>query len=369
MALYHRVEQILEALRPVFRRQAAFEWFVLLMWGVLLSSQPAAITSYLNAIGLDEGYYHQALHWFHSSAWSVAALCQCWGTLAGRTPQCAPFEWAIGLLLEFTLQNLNFFPMVERVQKILSQWGIASRRQAEQMILDRRVRLNGEIVSLGSKVDPNLDRLEVDGKLIQPANRPEFIYILLNKPIGVVSTCHDPQHRTTVLDLLPENLRQGQGIHPVGRLDIDSTGALLLTNDGALTLSLTHPRYHLAKTYRVWIDGCPSESIIQKWRDGIMLEGKKTLPARVKVLKRRDRHSLLEVILIEGRNRQIRRIVQQLGFEVLKLHRTAIGSIQLNRGDRSSLPSGGYRFLTDFEIRFLKDRVNLVTGREAAPIQ
>ncbi|AFY75619.1 MAG: rRNA pseudouridine synthase [Hydrococcus sp. C42_A2020_068] len=251
--------------------------------------------------------------------------------------------------------------MAERVQKILSQWGIASRRQAEQMILAGRVRLNGEIVSLGSKADPHRDRLEVDGKAIQPANRPELIYILLNKPVGVLSTCYDPQHRPTVLDLLAEDLRQGRGIHPVGRLDSNSTGALLLTNDGDLTLSLTHPRYHLPKTYQVWIDGHPSESVLQKWRDGIMLMGKKTLPARVEVLKHRDRQTLLEVILVEGRNRQIRRIVRQLGFEVLKLHRTAIGSIQL---DRPQLHSGRYRFLDDNEIHFLKNRVNLVTATD-----
>lgn len=251
--------------------------------------------------------------------------------------------------------------MTERIQKILSQWGIASRRQAEQMILAGRVQLNGEIVSLGCKADPALDRLELDGKPIQVAHRPNHIYILLNKPLGVVSTCRDPQQRKTVLDLLPQNLRQGTGIHPVGRLDIDSTGALLLTNDGDLTLSLTHPRYHLPKTYRVWIDGHPSDSVLQTWRDGTILMGKKTLPARVKILKRCDRETLLEVILQEGRNRQIRRIVQQLGFEVLKLHRIAIGSIQLDR----ELSSGDYRFLNKNEIQFLKNRVNLVTATES----
>jgi pseudouridine synthase len=255
--------------------------------------------------------------------------------------------------------------MEERIQKILSQWGIASRRQAEQMILSGRVRLNGKIVSLGTKADPNLDRLEVDGKFIQNANRPKSIYLLLNKPIGVVSTCYDPQGRTTVLDLLPENLRQRQGIHPVGRLDIDSTGALLLTNDGDLTLNLTHPRYHLPKTYQVWIDGNPSESLLQKWREGIMLMNKKTLPAQIKVLKRCERQTLLQVILHEGRNRQIRRIVEILGFNVLKLHRTAIGSIQLNL----TLSSGRYRNLNDDEIYFLKNCVNLLAPKEAAPIQ
>ena len=127
--------------------------------------------------------------------------------------------------------------MLERVQKILSQWGVASRRRAEDMILARRVKLNGKIVTLGDKADPSCDRLEVDGKLIQPNKRPKLIYILLNKPVGVVSTCDDPQNRSIVLDLLPKKLTQGTGIHPVGRLDFNSSGALLLTNDGDLTLN------------------------------------------------------------------------------------------------------------------------------------
>ena len=254
--------------------------------------------------------------------------------------------------------------MAERVQKVLSQWGIASRRQAEQMILAGRVRLNGSLAHLGQKADPNTDRLEVDGRAITPANRPQLIYILLNKPAGVVSTCRDPRNRSTVLDLLPVELKQGQGIHPVGRLDAESTGALLLTNDGALTLSLTHPRYHLPKTYRVWVRGHPPESVLELWRQGVILSGKKTLPAQVTVLKRRSQQTLLQIVLTEGRNRQIRRLAKQLGFEVLKLHRTAIGSIQLQLPNEPGLPSGHYRFLKDFEIHFLNNRVNLEKGEE-----
>jgi 23S rRNA pseudouridine2605 synthase len=259
--------------------------------------------------------------------------------------------------------------MRERVQKILSQWGIASRRQAEQLILAGRVQLNGKMVELGTKADPNCDSLEVDGKLVQPCQRPQLLYLLLNKPAGVVSTCSDPQNRPTVLDLLPPQLRQGQGIHPVGRLDRASTGALLLTNDGELTLSLTHPRYHLPKTYQVWLQGYFPESALQAWRDGMMLRGKKTLPAQVKVLKRNQELTLLQVVLTEGRNRQIRRIAQQLGFEVLRLHRSAIGSIQLHPPNGVKLGKGCYRFLEDFEIRFLERHVNLTTRKEAALIQ
>lgn len=248
--------------------------------------------------------------------------------------------------------------MAERVQKILSQWGVASRRQAEKMILAGRVRLNGNIVQLGQKADPAKDRLEVDGKQIKPSLRPPSIYILLNKPTGVVCTCSDPQNRPTVLDLLPREFRQGQGIHPVGRLDADSTGALLLTNDGQFTLNLTHPRYHLAKTYQVWVKGHPSKEVLQMWRKGIVLFGKKTLPAGIKILKRRQDRTLLEIVLNEGRNRQIRRIAQYFGFEVLELHRTAIGPIKLQSRNQPGLLSGQYRFLTDQEIMALKTKIS-----------
>lgn len=259
--------------------------------------------------------------------------------------------------------------MEKRVQKILSQWGIASRRQAEKMILAGRVQLNGKIVQLGQKADPIRDRLEVDGRAIKSANRPQSVYLLLNKPAGVVSTCRDPRKRPTVLDLLPPELIQGQGIHPVGRLDIDSTGVLLLTNDGALTLCLTHPRYHLSKTYQVWVRGHPAQEQLQTWRQGVFLSGKKTLPAQVKVLRYCSDKTLLSVILREGRNRQIRRVAKQLGFSVIALHRTAIGSIQLQLPDQPMLPSGHYRFLENFEISFLRNQVNLLSEKEPAQIE
>jgi 23S rRNA pseudouridine2605 synthase len=239
--------------------------------------------------------------------------------------------------------------MDERVQKVLSQWGIASRRQAERMILEGRVKLNGIPVNLGQKVDLSSDCLEVDGIAIERERRPKSLYILINKPAGVISTCYDPQHRTTVIDLLPPELYRGRGLHPVGRLDLASTGALLLTNDGALTLSLTHPRYHLNKRYHVWVCGHLPQEVVRNWREGVMLDGISTLPAQVKILDRREGKTLLEIILREGRNRQIRRVAERLGYPVLTLHRLSIGSIELQ-----SLPSGKYRFLSDFEINFLK---------------
>lgn len=239
--------------------------------------------------------------------------------------------------------------MDERLHKILAQWGIASRRQAEKMILDGHVRLNGTVAHLGQKANADRDRIEVDGVLIQPENRPRSLYLLLHKPLGVVSTCHDPWQRSTVLDLLPPELQDGQGIHPVGRLDFDSTGALLLTNDGDLTFYLTHPRHQIPKTYNVWVQGQPEELTLQQWRRGVVLAGRKTMPAQVRVLERQATKTHLEVVLHEGRNRQIRRIAEQLGHPVLQLHRVAIGLIQLKQ-----LAPGQYRPLEDFEITFLR---------------
>lgn len=255
--------------------------------------------------------------------------------------------------------------MDERVQKLLSQWGIASRRQAEQMILAGRVTLNGTIAQLGQKANPAIDQLTVDGVVIRPAQRPAFIYLLMHKPAGVLSTCTDPWQRPTVLDLLPPSLAEGQGIHPVGRLDADSTGALLLTNDGALTFHLTHPRHHIPKTYEVWVEGYPTESVLQQWRQGVMLSGRRTLPTKVTVLQTSPhRKTRLQVVLTEGRNRQIRRVAEQLGHPVLQLHRTAIGPIQLQAAGTDQLSSGQYRSLKDLEIRFLNAQLNLTSEGE-----
>ncbi len=254
--------------------------------------------------------------------------------------------------------------MEERLQKVLSQWGIASRREAEAMILAGRVRLNGTVVGLGQKANPESDVIEVDGKLIQPMHRPTLVYLLLHKPAGVVSTCHDPQGRPTVMHLLPPELREAQGIHPVGRLDADSTGALLLTNNGELTFSLTHPRHGIPKTYHVWVQSSPPESVLQKWRQGVVLEGRKTRPAQVRIILRDSAKTCLEIILQEGRNRQIRRVAQQLGYPVIQLHRTAIGPIQLQPPGEPPLPKGCYRPLRDFELRFLQ--VPSAQGRETS---
>ncbi len=254
--------------------------------------------------------------------------------------------------------------MLDRLQKILSRHGIASRREAEQIILAGRLAVNGQkITELGTKADPESDRIEVDGKLLQ-INAPEFVYLLLHKPTGVVSTCDDPQGRKTILDLLPS---QYQHLYPVGRLDYNSSGALLLTNDGDFANRLMHPRHHIPKTYEVWVKGIPSQRTIQQWREGIVLDGKQTLPASVNILQVIDPsipkvissiqkpqnqnlhkvpRSQLQIILSEGRNRQIRRVAEQLGHPVLALHRVAIGSILL-----FPLKSGTYRLLKANEIK------------------
>jgi len=247
--------------------------------------------------------------------------------------------------------------MIERLQKILSRHGVASRREAEQMILSGRISVNGrQVKELGTKANSDCDRIAVDGKLLQ-TQAPEFLYLLLNKPTGVVCTCDDPQGRRTVLDILPSQYRH---VYPVGRLDYNSSGALILTNDGAFANYLMHPRHHIAKTYEVWVKDIPSQQTLQQWQEGIVLEGKRTLPAIVSVQLISENTSAqthhthqtsrtkLKIVLSEGRNRQIRKVAELLGHPVLSLHRSAIASISL-----ASLRIGAYRLLSKQEIQSL----------------
>ncbi|MBV5260649.1 rRNA pseudouridine synthase [Synechococcus moorigangaii CMS01] len=255
--------------------------------------------------------------------------------------------------------------MAERVQKILAHWGIASRRGAEKLILAGRVTCNGKPVQLGDQADPKGDRLCVDGKPIKATERPRHYYYLIHKPKGVVSTCADPKGRPTVLDLLPKTLQQGKGIHPIGRLDVQSTGALLLTNDGAFTLALTHPRYHIPKTYRVWLKGKISERLLDQWRQGILLDGRRTLPSQILVKTVTQDKTCVDIMLTEGRNRQIRRVADQLGFPVVKLHRLAIGNLHL--GD---LQRGQARPLTTAEVKQLRTQCRSISPfHSSAPVR
>ncbi|MGB3202902.1 MAG: pseudouridine synthase [Nodosilinea sp.] len=237
--------------------------------------------------------------------------------------------------------------MAERLQKILSQYGLASRRQAEQMIESGQVRVNGAIAHLGQRADPSCDRIEVNQQPLQAQHRPTQHYLLLHKPLGMVSTCADPQGRPTVLSVLPPDL-QPLGIHPVGRLDAYTTGALLLTNDGDFTFRLTHPRHDIPKTYRVRVEGPVRPEALETWRQGIWLDHRPTRPAQVNVIAQGQNQTLLEVVLQEGRNRQIRRVAQALGYRVLDLHRTAVGSVSLG-----NLRVGTYRALSSAEIKAL----------------
>jgi 16S rRNA pseudouridine516 synthase len=215
----------------------------------------------------------------------------------------------------------------ERLQKLIAAAGLCSRRRAEELLRQGRVWVNGAPAGLGDRADPDQDAITLDGRPLGAAAAP--LVLLLNKPIGVVSSCLDPQGRPTVLDLLPPPLRRGQGLHPVGRLDADSRGALLLTNQGDLTLRLSHPRYGHRKTYRVWVAGQPGGDQLRRWAAGVPLEEGPSAPVGVTLLQRRPDRSLLELEMGEGRNRQIRRTARLLGHPVLDLQRVAIGPLAL----------------------------------------
>jgi pseudouridine synthase len=222
----------------------------------------------------------------------------------------------------------------DRLQKLVAAAGLCSRREAETWLRDGRVRVNGDLAQLGDRADPARDRISVDGR---PLELPSTtLTLLLNKPPGVLSTCQDTHGRPTVLDLLPPERRRG--LHPVGRLDADSRGALLLSNDGDLTLRLTHPRYGHRKTYQVWVEGWPRTATLERWRAGVPLDGLPSQPVELHRLRHHRDATLLELVLREGRNRQIRRTAEILGHPVLDLRRVAVGPVQL--GD---LPEGSWR--------------------------
>ena len=232
----------------------------------------------------------------------------------------------------------------QRLQKIIAQAGVCSRRKAEILLAQNRVEVNGEKAHLGDKADPSSDNVYVDN--LPVVKKLEHKVFLLNKPIGVISSCKDPHGRTTVLNLLPAKLCKG--LHPVGRLDLNSRGAILLTNHGELTLRLTHPRYSHTKTYHVKVEGIPSKGTLKEWRDGVILNGQPTLKASVHLLQSTKEQSLLKIILKEGRKRQIRRVAKLLGHPIVDLQRIAIGPIQLN-----NLQEGQWRELRQSEYLML----------------
>jgi pseudouridine synthase len=248
----------------------------------------------------------------------------------------------------------------ERLQKILARAGIASRRKAEELIAGGVVTVNGKVASLGDKADATVDSVKVEGKRVPPPVPQR--YVLLNKPPGYVSTVFDPEHRPTVIDLVPPVLRKA--LVPVGRLDFQSEGLLLLTTDGEWAQRIAHPRYGCAKTYEVKVKGMPEERDIERLRRGMWIEGQRTLPAEVRLLRTTGRgretgNTWWEVVLRQGRSRQIREMFFRIGNGVLKLHRVAIGPL---RDDH--LPAGSYRELTEDEIEQLRK-----AGRTSAKLQ
>jgi len=232
-----------------------------------------------------------------------------------------------------------------RLQKFLSQAGIASRRASEALILEGRVKVNGITVKeLGTKVNPESDIIEVDGKVCNIDK--EYVYILLNKPKGILTSVKDPFGRPTVIDLLKGIKTK---VFPVGRLDKDTQGLLLLTNDGELTYKITHPKHKVEKTYIAHVEGvvCPKD--IEALKNGIMLEDGLTSPAKVKIIKKLDNSTVLELKIHEGRKRQVRRMCDAIGHPVINLKRTQIGNLSLN-----GLKVGQWRYLNQDEIDYLK---------------
>ena len=237
--------------------------------------------------------------------------------------------------------------MAERLQKLLARAGVASRRSSEELIRAGRVTVNGEVVTeLGSKADPAEDDVRVDGERLQAERRR---ILMLHKPPGMVTTLHDPEGRPTIRHLLPEVFER---VYPVGRLDFNSSGLLLLTNDGDLAARLLHPRYRIPRTYRVKVDGHPNEAALNRLRRGVRLDDGVTGATQVDVEKRLPTKTWLRITIREGRKREIRRMCEAVGHLVDKLVRIRFGPIELDR-----LPPGRWRFLSDEELEALRRAV------------
>ncbi len=230
--------------------------------------------------------------------------------------------------------------MEQRLQKIIAEMGIASRRKAEEIIMEGRVTVNGAVAEIGMKADPLRDHIKVDGKLL---TRPEKkVYYVFHKPRGVVTSMSDPQGRPTVNEYF-RGIKQR--VFPVGRLDFDSEGLLLLTNDGDFAYSILHPSQKMPKTYLVKVKGVLEEEEMEKLRKGIRIDGKVTAPAKVKKLKKRESNSWIEMTIYEGRKRQIRKMLERVGHQVIRLMRIRINGIEMG-----PLDPGRYRKLTVQEM-------------------
>lgn len=240
--------------------------------------------------------------------------------------------------------------MEERLQKFLANQGVCSRRKAEQYILEGKVKVNGQVVTeLGTKINTDVDKIEFNNKLI--SNEIEKIYILLNKPIGYVTTVKDQFDRPTVMEFLKENGKPIKTkVVPVGRLDMYTSGALILSNDGDFIYQITHPKHEINKTYQVTVKGKITDSEIENLRSGVDIGDYITKPAQVRIMKIDEEKNIsrIEITIHEGKNRQVRRMCESIGKKVLALHRSKIGNI-----DVKDLKLGRFRYLTDKEVKQL----------------
>lgn len=232
-----------------------------------------------------------------------------------------------------------------RLQKFLANSGVASRRKCEELILEGKISVNEKVIDeLGTKINPIMDKVTYCGKLI--CNDEKMVYILLNKPIGYVTTAKDQFGRDTVLDLVKVKER----IVPVGRLDMYTSGALILTNDGDFVYKITHPKHEITKTYTVTLHGIITDDAVEKLRQGVEIEDYVTRPAKVKILKTDEEKNIsrLEITIHEGKNRQVRKMCESVGSKVIALHRSKIGNIGVK-----DLKLGNWRYLKDYEVENL----------------
>lgn len=231
-----------------------------------------------------------------------------------------------------------------RLQKYMAVCGVASRRKSEEIIKEGRVKVNNKVViEMGTKVDPKKDIVKVDDEVIR--EEKNMVYIMLNKPIGYVTTLKDEKGRKTVVDLIED---VEERIFPVGRLDADTTGLLLLTNDGDLTYKLTHPSNEVVKRYIAIVEGVPNRMELERFRNGIMLEGRRTAKASIKIAKNYEDESILDISIHEGRNRQIKKMCELINHPVKKLKRVGLGELELG-----GLNVGNWRYLNKEEINYL----------------
>lgn len=238
---------------------------------------------------------------------------------------------------------------IMRLQKFLAECGVASRRKSEELIESGKVKVNGRVAQIGDKINPKKDDITVSGKRVVRSRK--YTYIMLHKPRGFITTMSDEMDRKCVAMLVKDvNAR----VYPVGRLDRDSEGLLLMTNDGEFANAMTHPTKHVPKTYRVTVRPSITEEQITKLATGIVIDGRMTAPADVRIIQREEGRVVIEIILYEGRNRQIRKMCEELGLEVARLKRTAVGSIKLGM-----LPQGKWRELNEEEVHKLTANAGL----------